>query len=94
MNAREPWEVVDGRAMALFEIYIKTTPERLWEAIVDPELRRKYSFGIGVESEWTPGSRYEGRTAGEGQTLVVGENVEVEPPRRLVQISKHCGARG
>src|SRR5881296_2461257 len=34
----------------VFEIYIKTTPERLWEAIVDPELRKKYSFGIGVQS--------------------------------------------
>src|SRR5436189_4198379 len=43
----------------VFEIYIKTTPERLWEAIVDPELRAKYSFGIGVQSSWEPGSRYE-----------------------------------
>ena len=44
----------------VFEIYIKTTPERLWEAITDPELRRKYNFGVGVESDWTTGSRYEG----------------------------------
>ncbi|HEX4668503.1 MAG TPA: SRPBCC family protein [Solirubrobacterales bacterium] len=76
---------MDGRAMALFEIYIKTTPERLWEAIVDPELRRKYSFGIGVESEWTPGSSYEGRSEAVPTPLVVGENLEVDPPRRLVQ---------
>jgi uncharacterized protein YndB with AHSA1/START domain len=69
----------------VFEIYIKTTPERLWEAIVDPELRRKYSFGIGVESEWTPGSRYEGRTEALPTFLVAGENLEVDPPRRLVQ---------
>jgi uncharacterized protein YndB with AHSA1/START domain len=69
----------------VFEIYIKTTPERLWEAIVDPELRRKYSFGIGVESDWTPGSSYEGVTAAKGTTMVTGENLEVEPPRRLVQ---------
>src|ERR1700709_1103029 len=45
MSEREAWEVVDGRAMSVFEIYIKTTPERLWEAIVDPELRKKYTFG-------------------------------------------------
>src|SRR5687768_11127649 len=43
----------------VFEIYIKTTPERLWEAITDSEMRRKYSFGVGVESDWSPGSRYE-----------------------------------
>src|SRR5213083_2328367 len=30
----------------LFEIYIKTTPERLWEAITDPEMRQQYSFGL------------------------------------------------
>ncbi|MCW2987673.1 MAG: ArsR family transcriptional regulator [Solirubrobacterales bacterium] len=83
MSAREPWEVVDGRAMAAFEIYIKTTPERLWEAIVDPELRRKYSFGIGAISEWTPGSEY--RSGAEGVEIAAGENLEVEPPRRLVQ---------
>ena len=44
----------------VFEIYIKTTPERLWKAIVDPEMRRKYNFSAGIESDWTPGSRYQG----------------------------------
>ncbi len=43
----------------VFEIYIKTTPERLWEAITDPEIRSKYNFGAGVISDWTPGSRFE-----------------------------------
>src|SRR5205085_565912 len=42
----------------VFEIYIKTTPERLWEAITDPELRAKYTFGLRVSSDWTPGSHY------------------------------------
>src|SRR4051795_8629392 len=36
----------------VFEIYIKTTPERLWEAITNPELRSRYTFGVGVESDW------------------------------------------
>jgi uncharacterized protein YndB with AHSA1/START domain len=84
MNAREAWEVVDGRAMAVFEIYIKTTPERLWEAIVDPELRKKYNFGVGVESDWTVGSAYRSE-AGRGFAIAAGENLDVEPPRRLVQ---------
>src|SRR5918999_1616741 len=43
----------------VFEIYIKTTPERLWEAITDPELRSQYSFGVRVDSDWTAGSHYE-----------------------------------
>ena len=69
----------------VFEIYIKTTPERLWEAITDPEMRRKYNFGVGVDSDWTPGSRYEMSHAGAGSLLGEGENLEVDPPRRLVQ---------
>jgi uncharacterized protein YndB with AHSA1/START domain/DNA-binding transcriptional ArsR family regulator len=69
----------------VFEIYIKTTPERLWEAITDSEMRRKYSFGVGVESDWSPGSRYEAVHPGAGITISEGENLEVDPPRRLVQ---------
>ena len=69
----------------IFEIYIKTTPERLWRAITDPEMREKYTFGVGVLSEWTPGSRYEGIPRQLGFPIVEGENLEVDPPRRLVQ---------
>ncbi|MBI2468701.1 MAG: SRPBCC family protein [Candidatus Rokubacteria bacterium] len=69
----------------VFEIYIKTTPERLWQAITDPEMRRKYTFGIGVISDWTPGSRYEGVPRQLGTPILEGENLEVDPPRRLVQ---------
>jgi uncharacterized protein YndB with AHSA1/START domain len=67
----------------VFEIYIKTTPERLWEAITDPEIRSRYQFGAVVESDWTPGSRFEMR-AGD-MPLGEGEILEVDPPRRLVQ---------
>jgi len=69
----------------VFEIYIKTTPERLWEAITDPEIRCKYNFGVRIASDWTPGSPYETSHAGADGPLVQGENLEVEPPRRLVQ---------
>ena len=84
MNQREPWEVVDGRAMAVFEIFIKTTPERLWEAITDPEQRAKYSFGVRVESDWAQGSAYRSGVPGVVE-IAAGENLEVDPPRRLVQ---------
>jgi uncharacterized protein YndB with AHSA1/START domain len=69
----------------VYEIYIKTTPERLWKAITDADMRSKYSFGNRIKSEWTPGSRYEATNAGADGVLVEGENVEVDPPRRLVQ---------
>jgi uncharacterized protein YndB with AHSA1/START domain/DNA-binding transcriptional ArsR family regulator len=76
----------------VFEIYIKTTPERLWEALTNTEMRRKYNFGLIVKSDWTPGSRFEGMSgssptaAGAAHMPIIeGENLEVDPPRRLVQ---------
>jgi len=69
----------------VFEIYIKTTPERLWEALTDSELRSRYNFGVGLRSDWTPGSRYESLHPTSSGPLVEGENLEVDPPRRLVQ---------
>jgi uncharacterized protein YndB with AHSA1/START domain len=69
----------------VFEIYIKTTPERLWEAITDPDLRSQYTFGMRVESDWTPGSRFQGTHPMAPGPLTEGENLEVDPPRRLVQ---------
>src|SRR5947207_4921779 len=69
---------------AVFEIYIKTTPERLWEAITDGKTRAKYSFGVGTESEWTEGSEYRSGVPGV-INIASGENLEVDPPRRLVQ---------
>src|SRR5213592_1882559 len=51
----EPWvatlsglkHILEDKTMEkVFEIYIKTTPERLWQAITDSEMRRKYNFGV------------------------------------------------
>ncbi len=69
----------------VFEIYIRATPERLWQAITDPEIRARYQFGARVESDWQPGSGYRVAHAGAPGALIEGENLEVDPPRRLVQ---------
>ena len=91
----EPWAaglselkhaIEEEQAMEkVFEIYIKTTPERLWQAIVDPGLRARYSFGVRTESDWTPGSRVVGVHPSSADPLTDGENLEVDPPHRLVQ---------
>jgi uncharacterized protein YndB with AHSA1/START domain len=73
--------------MTVFEIYIKATPERVWEAITDPEMRKRYSFGVGIESDWTEGSTYKASVPGVVD-ISSGENVEVDPPKRLVQTFK------
>ena len=67
----------------IYEIYIRTTPELLWEAITDPEIRSKYQFGMRMKSDWTTGSPFE--MFGGDHLIAEGENVEVEPPYRLVQ---------
>jgi len=69
----------------IFEIYIRTTPERLWEAITDSEIRSKYNFGNRIASDWTPGSRYEQTNPKSDAPIGEGENLELDPPRRLVQ---------
>src|SRR5438093_2732014 len=89
----EPWAAtltglkrrLEDTMEKVFEIYIKTTPERLWEAITNPEMRRKYSFGVGVNSDWKTRSRYEGVSPNVPVPIFEGENLEVDPPRRLVQ---------
>lgn len=69
---------------AVFEIYIKTSPERLWDAITDPAQRAKYSFGVQTVSDWTTGSAYRSGVPGMVE-IAEGENVLVDPPRLLVQ---------
>jgi uncharacterized protein YndB with AHSA1/START domain/DNA-binding transcriptional ArsR family regulator len=69
----------------VFEIYIRTTPERLWEAITDPAIRARYHFGAGAQSDWTPGSPWVLGHPGADRPLAEGENLVVDPPRRLVQ---------
>jgi uncharacterized protein YndB with AHSA1/START domain/DNA-binding transcriptional ArsR family regulator len=89
----EPWAAslsglkqrLESPMEKVFEIYIKTTPERLWEAITDSNIRSKYQFGNTITSDFTPGSRYEMGNANAPGLLGEGENLEVDPPRRLVQ---------
>jgi uncharacterized protein YndB with AHSA1/START domain/DNA-binding transcriptional ArsR family regulator len=81
-SGKRPWTA--SPTDKVFEIYIKTTPERLWEAITDDDMRRKYCFGVGVISDWTPGSRIETMHPGAGIAIGEGEILEAEPPLRLV----------
>jgi DNA-binding transcriptional ArsR family regulator/uncharacterized protein YndB with AHSA1/START domain len=90
----EPWtsalsdlkQRLENPMEKVFEIYIRTTPERLWEAITDRETRTKFQFGNDITSDWSKGSRYAiGNPNFPGGVLAEGENVEVDPPTRLVQ---------
>ena len=43
---------LEDNVQKVFEIYIQTSPERLWEAITDPDVRARYQFGSRIESNW------------------------------------------
>jgi uncharacterized protein YndB with AHSA1/START domain len=86
----EPWvatlsglkERLESRMEKVYEIYIRTTPELLWEAITDPDIRANYNFGARVTSEWKPGSAVEMYSP--TGLLGGGEVLEADPPLRLV----------
>lgn len=67
----------------VYEVEIATTPERLWQALTDPEDTRRYWYGALNVSDWQVGSRWESRSP-EGDVYLEGEIVEIDPPRRLV----------
>ncbi len=88
----EPWaaglsglkETLEKTMEKVYEIYIRTTPERLWEAITDADTRAKYNFGVRAESAWKPGARIEMVHPRADGLLGEGTVLEMDPPRRLV----------
>ena len=88
-SGKRPWTAEPTEKV--FEIFIKTTPERVWEAITDPELRRKYNFGASAGSEWTSGSRYE-LAAGDMPVEKVNPFESTTPSRSWSEsIAAKCG---
>ena len=89
----EPWVAgladlkrdLESQMEKVYEIYIRTTPERLWDAITDPATRQKYHFGASVNSDWAVGSTYQLGHPAADRPLMEGENLEVDRPRKLVQ---------
>jgi uncharacterized protein YndB with AHSA1/START domain len=75
----------------VYRVYIKATPEAIWEAITKPEWTIKYGYGNFADFDLRPGGRYQARAseeflaAGSPDIVVDGEVVEVDPPRKLVQ---------
>jgi uncharacterized protein YndB with AHSA1/START domain len=68
----------------IYVTYIATTPEKIWNALIDPPITTKYWQHVNV-SDWKPGSKWEHRRDGKnGEVLLLGKIVESTPPRRLV----------
>ena len=66
----------------VYVTFIRTTPEKLWEALTTPEFHRQYWFGMHLESDFKPGSPWR-MVFEDGRTADAGEVLESDPPRRL-----------
>jgi uncharacterized protein YndB with AHSA1/START domain len=77
----------------VYRVYIRATPQAIWDAITKPEWTERY--GYPSRAQWEPelraGATYRGISTEEMQqgglpeVAVIGEVIEVDPPRRLVQ---------
>lgn len=77
-----------AKSTYLYVSYIRTTPEKLWKALTDPEFTKQYWFGMRSESDWRPGASWK-LVAGDGKVWDAGEVVEAKPPKRLVLRWQH-----
>jgi len=67
----------------VLNVYIRTTPEKLWQALTDGSITKLYFFGTSVESSWKPGEPIRHVNA-DGSVSLQGEIIEIDPPRKLV----------
>ena len=72
-----------GAPQHVFQVYIRATPERLWQAITDPAMTQIYYFNSLVESDFAAGSPITYKQP-DGTLDIEGEVLEADPPHKLV----------
>ena len=81
-------EVSRAESKYVYVTYIRTTPEKLWKALLEPEFTRQYWFDSAQESEWKPGSPWRIKFS-DGRVTDSGEVVEIDRPKKLVLKWRH-----
>jgi uncharacterized protein YndB with AHSA1/START domain len=77
--------------MTVFRVWIRSTPQQVWDAIVDPAFNVRYGYGLASEYDLHPGGRFLVRqpeemvNRGAPAVMIDGEVLEIDPPKRLVQ---------
>src|SRR5271167_842624 len=67
----------------VYAAYIRTTPERLWQALTQPEFARRYWLETTQESTWRPGASW-AEEIPDGTAAITGEIIKGDPPHYLV----------
>ncbi len=71
-------------AAQVYSVFIRATPEQVWEGITKPEFTARYFFGSVLDTTWEPGAPIEGWAEDRSTQFVDGEILEADRPRRLV----------
>ena len=69
----------------IYQVFIRATPEQIWDAITKPEFTQKYFYGTRAEYDLRPGGSFRSLAGDSDDLMVDGEVLEVDPPRKLVQ---------
>jgi uncharacterized protein YndB with AHSA1/START domain len=78
-----------GKSEFVYVTYIRTTPERLWEALINPEFQKQYWFDYVLKTDWKPGSPWSMVHQYDGKVADSGEVLESEPHKRIVLKWRH-----
>ncbi len=73
----------------VYVTYIRTTPEKLWDALIAPEFTRQYWYGMHQDCAWTPGAAWK-LMYPDGRVADSGSVVEIDSPKRLVLSWRHA----
>jgi uncharacterized protein YndB with AHSA1/START domain len=71
------------QATQVYSVFIRATPEQVWDGITKPEFTTRYFHGTKIDSTFEPGAPYLSVAGDGGETLVDGEVLESDPPRML-----------
>jgi uncharacterized protein YndB with AHSA1/START domain len=80
-----------GVTTQVYQVYIRATPQAIWEAITSPEWTQKYGYHVPIEYDLRAGGAYRALASeamvahGAPEVILDGEVVEADPPRKLVQ---------
>jgi uncharacterized protein YndB with AHSA1/START domain len=77
-----------SKAEFVYVTYIRTTPEKLWDVLLDPDFQKQYWSGYHIETDWKKGSFWK-LVSEDGSLADAGEVEELEPPKRLVLSWRH-----
>lgn len=79
----EEEQMTSAPARHVTKIAIRTTPEKVWQAITDPEFSKHYYYGAANRSKWSTGARWTSEGPA-GELYLEGKVLESDPPKRLV----------